>query len=381
LRNALVIAQVTAAAVLLICSCVLLRNSHRLERIEPGVRTRDVVQLDLVGGSRARALDRVRAFPGVESVAAASRSPLDGSFNEVPLSARSGRAALLGYFSAVSSGYFPLLDIPIVAGRSFTRDEEAAGAPVVIVSQAMARRLWPNRTAIGERITFQGDTRFRYGGEHPMPHEASVIGVARDAVSGVLVFGVERPVLYFPTDLEADGPRLLLRVRGDAGKVARALDADLERAIPGSVEQVHPLDEFVAGSLYGFNAAYWISSAIAMIALVLTLTGVYGVLSYLVTQRSREIGIRLALGATARGVSALVLRQSLRLALIGLVAGTILALGASKIMSAGLSFMQMFDPLAYVVGGAIVLAACFVASLVPSRRAARIDPIVMLRED
>jgi predicted permease len=381
LRNALLVAQITAATLLLVCSGILFRNSHRLERVETGVRTRDVLQIGLVERGRTRALAQLRAEPAVETIAAAVRSPLDGSFNSVQLSAGRQRLIAGAFFNFVSSEYFPVLGIPLVAGRNFTHADEIATSPVAIVSEATARRFWPDGNAVGETITLDGDRRFLRDAEHGLPHEATVIGVARDAASGVLVFGTGRPVLYFPTSAEAAGSNLLIRVRGNPDQVKRTLDADLERAAPGAVEEIHKMDEFVAGALYPFHAASWVSSAIGIIALVLTLTGIYGVLSYLVTQRAKEIGIRLALGATGRAVMTIVLRQSLRHALIGLAAGSLLALGATRILSTQLEFLQLFDAPAYAGGAFIVLVACLGAAVVPSRRAARIDPMVTLRQD
>jgi predicted permease len=381
LRNALVISQVTGAATLLICSSVLVRNSHHLETIDPGMRTTGVMQVSFFGVARDRAMDRIGRFSAVEQSAACWSSPLSGTFARIPISVVNGRTAVLGSVSAATAGYFPLLAIPLLQGRTFTPEEETAGSPVVVIGQSTATRLWPGRSPLGQAIVFGDQTKPVLIGNRPLPHEATVIGVVRDAATGVIVFGSARPAIYFPLSMQAPGSVVLVRVRGDEQRVKQALTADLDRAVPGAVDEIHTLNENIAGSLYGFRAAYWVSSSIAAIALLLTLTGVYGVLSYVVLQRSREIGVRLALGATSARIVALVLRQSLHLGMIGLAIGIALALAAARAMSHSLSFMNMYDTPAYMAGALIVVAACLVAALVPSRRASRIDPVVMLRSD
>jgi predicted permease len=380
LRNALIITQVAGAALLLITSGVLLRSSHRLQRIESGVRSRDVLQLDVLETARGRALAQLDVERTVESVAAASSSPLDGSFKVVRIG-RAGLEPLAAFYSFVSSNYFSVLDIPLVSGRTFTRDEEGTRGPVAIISETTALRLWPGRDAVGGYITLGTDVLDRRDARADFPRDVRVIGVARDAVSGALVLGRGRPVVYFPTNAAARGVQLLLRVRGEPERARREIDADLDRMTPGAVDGIHRLDEMIAGTLYPFKAAFWVSSAIGAIALLLTLTGVYGVLSYVVTQRAREIGIRLALGASSRAVLGLVLGQSFRLALIGLAAGSVLALGMSRLVASQLEFIDTFDALAFAGGAMIVLATCLGGAFMPSRRAARIDPVTSLRQD
>jgi predicted permease len=381
LRNALVVAQVCAASLLLICSGILYRSAHRLQSIESGVQTHNLLQVDIVETSRARVLAELRARPTVDAIAVSQNAPLDGSFPSAAVSAATASTSVLAYYNVVSSEYFDVLAIPLINGRMFTRDEEAGRAPVVIVSQSLAARLWPGGRAVGQTIALAEDPSAWRSVPAMLLRQSTVIGVARNAVSGVLAFGSSRPVMYFPATMDDAGSRLIVHVRGDQEQVRRTLEADMDRTVPGSVQSVHKLDELVAGSLYPFRVAYWVSSAVGAIALLLTLTGIYGVLSYVVTQRSREIGIRLALGSSARGVVGLVMRQSVRLALIGLGAGSLLAVGASNVIGAQLEFMDLFDGPAYIASAAIVVCAALAAALVPSRRAARIDPVVMLRQD
>jgi ABC-type antimicrobial peptide transport system permease subunit len=161
------------------------------------------------------------------------------------------------------------------------------------------------------------------------------------------------------------------------------LDRTLAVSVPGAVDQIHTMDEILAGQLYPFRALYWLTSAIGGVALLLTLSGIYGVLSYLVSQRTKESGIRVALGASTARVAGLVMRQSLRFTMIGTVLGAIAALGVSRLLAAeaGAFVFNTIDGWAFGLGAALVLAASVCAAYVPSRRAARIEPITTLRYD
>jgi ABC-type antimicrobial peptide transport system permease subunit len=155
----------------------------------------------------------------------------------------------------------------------------------------------------------------------------------------------------------------------------------LSQAVPESIEEIHTLDAYVGGGIYPFRAAYWIAGALGAVALLLTITGVYGVLSYLVAQRRKELGVRMALGATPRALSALVLGQSMRLAAIGLTLGCALALGVARLFAANIVRVSTFEPAAFVGGAVLVLVTCAVAGYVPARRAARVDPSEALRAE
>jgi ABC-type antimicrobial peptide transport system permease subunit len=172
-----------------------------------------------------------------------------------------------------------------------------------------------------------------------------------------------------------------VRVRGDAETARRTLDLDVERAVPGSLDQLHKLDDFIAAQAFPMRVAYWVSSAVGAIALLLTLSGIYGVLSYLVAQRTKEIGIRMSLGASRLAVVGLVLGQSARLAFIGLAIGSVFALAMTRVIASELQSILTFDLAAFSVGPALVIAASLVAAFLPARRAAKVDPVVALRQD
>ncbi|HEY2825355.1 MAG TPA: FtsX-like permease family protein [Gemmatimonadales bacterium] len=180
---------------------------------------------------------------------------------------------------------------------------------------------------------------------------------------------------------DAPNAVVLARVTGDSERQRAALDADLTAVDSSAVSLILKMEDARATQLFPYSTAYWVASAIGAIALLLTLTGVYGVLAYVIERRTREIGLRIALGASTTGVVGLVLGQMARLAMAGLGIGLVLALGVSRLLSQRIYIVNMFDPMGYVVGCGIVLAACVAAAAVPSRRAAAIEPVTALRHD
>jgi ABC-type antimicrobial peptide transport system permease subunit len=170
-------------------------------------------------------------------------------------------------------------------------------------------------------------------------------------------------------------------VRGEPAKAKTLLDAMLDRDVPGGVDRIDRLESFVAGAVYPYRAAYWVALVLGLTALMLTMAGVYGVVAYLVRQRTQEIGIRIALGATTWNVLRLVVAQSLRHALIGGAVGSVLALGVARLLAANVQSMPTFDVIAFAGAFASVLTACMIAALVPSWHAVRIDPALSLRHD
>jgi hypothetical protein len=219
----------------------------------------------------------------------------------------------------------------------------------------------------------------------PLPRVVRVIGIARDAVNGYVGYGLDQTCVFFPGRADAAGYVLLVRAKGDAEVALGTLDKAITASMPGAVDEIHSIDEALTGQLYPYRAAYWVSSAIGCIALLLllTLSGIYGVLSYLVTQRTKEIGIRVALGASSGSVVRLVLKQSLKLAGIGAAVGATAALGVSRILASQLDVFvfEKVDQLAYGMGIVLVIAASASAAYVPCVRAARIEPVTTLRCD
>jgi hypothetical protein len=273
-------------------------------------------------------------------------------------------------YNDVSPEYFEILGIPIVRGRNFTRQESASGTPVAILSAATAQRLFADRDALGQSLHLSGD----------QARDVRVIGVAADVVTCCIPWGKDPALVYLPATAATAG-NVLVHVRGEVEAERHRLDMRLAALAPGAIGDIHSLDQYRAGGMYAFRAASMIGAAVGGLALLLTLTGIYGVVSYFVTQRTKEIGIRVALGATTRTVVGLVLKQSLRLTAIGIVLGVGLAIGVSRLLASNLVFMRGFDAAAFIAGVLLVASTALAAGYIPSRRAAQIDPIQTLRYD
>src|SRR5207245_11260027 len=246
-------------------------------------------------------------------------------------------------------------------------------APVAVVSEAAARALWPTGDPIGQFVEQSAEPPRQ--SRLARVRSARVVGVARNAVSGWIGTGLERPVIYYPTGADSGGTKILARVSGDASQARQRIDRDIGAVDQSAVIAIHAQDDYLAVQRWPFKIFSWASSAIGAIALLLTLIGIYGVLSYLVAQRTKEIGIRMALGATVPAVVGHVVQQAFRYAAIGIAAGSVLALGVSKLFASVLFIVDTFDPAGYAFGAAVVLAACLLAPWAPSRRVARVHPV------
>ena len=378
LRVVLVVGQITVASLLLTIAGILVREAARLGRTDTGLRTRDVVSVEVEDKSRSAVLNALRANRSVDVLAAAAALPLDMRFPTATVTgADSTRVTVL--YNRVSSSYFDLLNIGIVGGRAFASSEEKAGAAAVVVSESAARRLWPGANPLGRVIHFE----LQKPGEDPVSRyqNASVVGVARDVVVQSLEEGRERPAFYFPQSLEVSACCILARVRGDPVAGKRALDEQLEKSVPGGVDRIDVLDTFVLGAMYPYRVAYWVALCLGMLALGLTVIGVYGVVGYIVNQRTREIGVRIALGARPIDVLRVIMTDSLRQATLGAAVGAILAMGGARILASNIQNMPPFDIVAFIGGFSTVVMACLLAALIPSWRAARVDATLALRQD
>ena len=379
LRGALVVGQIAMCCLLLIVTGVLLRGAVTADRLPTGMRTRDVVLVNLDERARAAALGRLRAEPIVSDLGASTQSPLDGMYPSLGVrGAGDARLAVAGV-NFVDAGFFRVVGIPIVRGRAFTREEEHRGSPVAIVSEAAARALWGGRDPIGEVV--QQSAEPPRDSRLARVRSARVIGVSRNAVSGWIGTGLERSVIFYPGSPDSAGTNVLARVTGDASEARRRIDLDVSAVDARAITEIHTLDDYLAVQRWPFRILSGVSLAIGGLALALTVIGIYGVLSYLVAQRAKEIGIRMALGASVRVVVGKVLQQSFRYAVVGVVAGGLLALGVSRLFASVLVIVNTFDPAGYALGIAVVMVASLAAAWAPSQRAARVNPVDMLREE
>jgi hypothetical protein len=280
-------------------------------------------------------------------------------------------------YNRVSASYFDVLGIPLV-GRAFTSAEEHDGGGAVIVSETAARRLWPGVNPLGRAVRLQPQAaqdpaaRFK---------DARVVGIAHDVAVSSIDAGRNRAVFYFPQHPSMSGCCFLVRVRGDPIVTKDTIAADLDRLLPGSIDRVDVLDTFVAAAVYPYRAAYWVALALGLLALALTVIGVYGVVAYVVTQRVREVGVRIALGATAGDVLGLMLRQTVRHTAVGALIGGVIGFGVVRVMASEIQSVPAFDAVAFAGAIGVVFVACLAAAFLPAGRAVRTDPTIALRQD
>ena len=379
-RNALVVVQVTICIVLLICTGILIRGDQRVESIDIGLQVHNVLELDVRPELRAKVLARLDADPSVESIAAVWHIPFYGELRAVLVSTGSANFAPAGY-NFVSQDYLQVFGLPLTRGRNFTVEEARGEAPVAIISEATARLFWPHSDALGQSLHLQSTSADIRADKYPQYATARVIGIAHDAVSGSIVTGQDPTCIYFPSSAAGNAMKsFVLRVRGNPEAVRQSLDASLAESFPNLDSHLAPVQQVLDVQYLPFRVFSWISESLGILALLLTVVGIYGVVAYLVSQRSREIGIRIALGASTRRVVNQVLFQSLKLAAVGLLIGLIFSSAVAKVL-ASLLMIHFLDPLVYVLAITTVLVAATCAAWLPARRASCLDPMSILRHD
>ncbi len=399
-RNALVVGQIGLALVLLVGSGLLMRSFQQLRQVDPGFDAAGVLTLRLslpeaeypdAGATTAfyeQALERLRALPGVESAGAVTGLPLAGNtsnsayaFEDFPLETDAVPPILATRYA--SPGYFETLGIPLVEGRTFEPVDHRKGRKSLLVSAALAQRFWPGGSALGKRLSPDMTDRGNW---------YTIVGV----VGSVREAGLEAPpeeTIYFPLsrppgpdEEEAYAPRtwsLVLRagvppstLAKVAGEAIWSLDANLPLA------NVGPLDELVTRARARTAFTMLMLSIAAGVALLLGAVGLYGVISYVVSERTQEIGVRMALGAGRGEVRRMVLRQALGVALAGIAVGLLGALGltvaVSRLLTAFLYDVSPTDPTTFVAVPLLLLAIALAASYLPAQRAASVDPIEAL---
>ncbi len=383
LRSGLVIAQVSLGLVLLIAAGLLLRGLGRLANIDPGFETQKVVVADLkleaARYNEARAQQfyqdfavRLRAMPGVQSVSRVSRFPLNGTLTTTITMAgetTAERRSLRVGFNEVTPDYFDTVGLPIVRGRKFTEEEMRAGAAVAVITESTALQLWPNQDPVGKLLQTKPDAAF-----------SQVIGVARDAQISRL--GEIDPLfIYLPFDARSNiDLGVLVRTSRDAKEMAPLVRVAARALDPTLFLQTSSMEERTASSelVRSARGASVISAGLGLLALLLAALGLYGVIAYSVAQRTHEIGIRMALGASRRNVVWLVLGQGMRLVGIGIALGVAGGTALSRALSAWLFGLSPFDPIAYATVSLFLVVVALVACYIPARRATKVDPLVAL---
>jgi putative ABC transport system permease protein len=364
----------------------LIEQSRHIANPDTHISHERVVDVRVTGTLRAAIAERLATDPMVERVAAAWKSPLAGPLTSIGVVASATRFERNAGFTAVSPEYFPLFDIRIVRGRAFTAEEADQNAPVVLVSEATARLLWPNLDPIGQTLEIRPSRVVRSANapvaRRPPHTNVRVIGIAEDVVNGALLDGIDETCIYFATSLRSPLPQaILVRARHDAASVRAAVSTAVKAIEPEATFTLFPLLQMMGVMAWVFQAFSTTASVLGVIGLLLAFSGTYAVVAFLMTQRTRELGIRMALGATVQGIVSGMIGETLRVALLGLGCALVLAALAAGYSSGPLPFIPMFGARAYLTGSAIVLTATVMAALLPSLRAARIDPSKALRVD
>lgn len=405
LRDLLIIAQVAACLVLLINSALLLRGSQRALRIDPGFDGKHVVHLSLemyeptMGNRQAqlfqlnrRLTEEIGRLPGVSAVTQASRAPLSGGNRFVPVATADAKPLASGEgedkrpavgYSYVLPNYFETLGIPVVSGRTFTAQEADTEAPVVVISEGAARRFWRGQNPIGKRLVIgSANARSPFAGERvPFSLASEVVGVVRDART-LFLNKLDDSYIYLPfSPARHPTSTLLVRTSGSASSLMAVLGGTVRRVDANVPVVAAPLDWMVSFDPYFVISRIggMLSTVVGALGLFLACLGVYGMVGYSVVEQTREIGIRVALGAQHGQVVGLMLSQSTRAMMLGTMIGIALSAAGSRLLSAMLFGLNPMDAISFAAVSLLLVAVALFASWLPARRAARVDPIVALR--
>jgi hypothetical protein len=385
-RNALIGIQVFASALLLICAAIFLRSAIASSRFDPGFRTSDTVIIPTINEPKRAAMIQAIASESTITAYAALR-PGILTWPYRAFAATGARRTPVTY-KFVSPEYFDVFGIAIVRGRSFTAAERDGDDSVVIISESIARELWPNGSGVGEtfRLAQDSGSGTPPNDEPPMPERlVTVVGVSRD-VAGFRIIDTKEAGIFLPTSVDAPKTSVAARVKGDAAIARRTLVDHLTKVDPDlgmvvSMRTVARLETFF------LQIAFWVSLVLGALALLLTVSGLFSVVSYLVEQRTKEIGVRMALGASSQQVTRLILAQTTRPVFYGLLAGAGLAASLATILIATpaaapiAEIVRVTDPIAYAASLLSIVAACLLAASIPASRAARLDPMQTLRQE
>jgi putative ABC transport system permease protein len=383
-RNVLVVVESAIAVMLLIGAGLLVRSLIALQSVDPGFDSNNVLtmRLDLARNKYdtpektanflTELQTRVGSLPGVETVGLIAELPLSGQLNDLPFTVE-GRPpvtidqAFGADFRRVNQNYFSALRIPLLRGRNFTEQELRQEEKPVIVSQQLVNQVFPNEDPLGKRLV---------SGISGSRHE--IIGVVGDIRHNSLG---SAPVatMYFP-NLETPFTNLVIRTKSDPLSIVSGVRKEVQAIDPDQpVAAVKPMTSWVEESVAAQRYRTMLLGLFALLAVVLAATGIYGVMSYTVAQRTHEIGVRMALGARQGDVLKLVVRQGMILALIGVALGLLGAFAVTRVMSTLLFEVQARDPITFVAVAALLIAVAFVACFVPALRATKVDPLVALR--
>jgi predicted permease len=399
-RQLLVAAQIGFAFALLVGAGLLLASFRLLSQVDPGFNSKDVLTAsvalprsrypkpEVLRDFMNRALPAVRAIPGVSLAGATEVIPLGGDHNDSVILAegyqmKPGESLISPLDISVTPGYFEAMGITMVRGRSFDERDNETAPRVVIVDERLAQHFWPDRDPLGRRMYMPSDAKDLLKiDEHTV--WLIVVGVAR-TLRYENLDGSGAPVgaYYFPNSQQpASGFTFALKSTADQASTIRALRTEISRLDPDlAVFDVHSMSDRIDLSLASRRTSMVLANTFGGVALFLAALGIYGVLAYLVARRTREIGIRVALGSTGAGILKLVLREGFQLVSIGLVLGVIGATSLQKAVASEIYGVRPLDPFVLASVMALLAIVALAACAVPARRAMRVDPMVALRSE
>ncbi len=373
MRFALIAGQTAANLVLLVLAGILFQNAARLDRVSPGFTVDGLYDTGYEGRLRdyqklLAADSRIAAITGV------FRIPQWGMMYPVAAEV-DGRKLSLAH-NYVDDRFFETLGIPLVQGRAFTPAEAESHAAVAVVSQATARKLWPGRNALGRTLLIGSS-----GSDGPPPHPVQVVGVAKDVISGMLFVGTDSTLVYLPAAVgSAEVQHLVVRAREPGGRFAAALQQkclDLDGSFCGPM----PLTEVAWLQRFPVRMASQVAMVLGLLALLLSCVGLYGVVALTVVRRTREAGIRLALGATRWMVMRPMMASSLRGAAAGIAIGLPLCFAVARWADSMAEFLHLADPVVFLAVPVLLGAVVLAATLIPARKASAAGPAEALRHE
>jgi putative ABC transport system permease protein len=393
LRNMLAAGEVSVSLVLLIGAALALESFALVMRVPPGFDAKNLLTFNISerpidrGEIKNRlifynrALDRIRALPGVEQAALISVLPLEQgpdilfTIEGDSASAPSG-TALDAEYRAVSPEFFRTMRIPLLSGRTFSESDDAGSEPVVVVNQTMARMFWPNQSPIGQRIWIGKPM----GPEWTEPGAREIVGIVGD-IHGESLASAPDPTMYLPY---AQRPMVeayfLVRTRqSPLAAVPEVRDAMDQVGPDVALARVRTMEQVLSESMTGWRFRAILLALFGVLAVFIAAIGIYGVISFSVAQRTHEIGVRMALGARQADVAKLVVLHGFKLTLIGVVIGVIGALALTRFLSSLLYGVKPTDPLTFFAVSFLLAAVALAASYIPARRATKVDPMVALR--
>jgi len=388
LSKTLVVSQVAGSLALLIVAGLFVRSLMNVQHSDLGFNPQGVLNITLdphlAGYSQTQAyqfldslLGRVRGLPGVQSASLAATVPMGplqmgDSIEFEGLKASQVKEAPSAGYNVVSPGYFGTMQISLLRGRGIRQTDNKNSIRIVIINQTMAKRFWPGENPVGRRFTLKSDP------SHPL----EVVGVAKNSRTENLS-DPEGPYFYMALAQKRTPPvTLQVRTAGNPAAVTNGIGGlirSMEPAMP--MEDIQTMTQALdtPNGLFLFKLGAGLAAVMGIVGLVLTIIGVYGVVSYAAAQRTHEIGIRLALGAQTAEILGMVLRQGMSIIVLGIIAGILMAFGLARVVGHFLVGVSPSDPLTFIAVSLILIAVALVACYIPARRAAKVDPMVALR--